>query len=133
MPQIFASASSAPLTDFFAAFWKVLDGRALSSLQPSATSAAFLSSLLECMVFLIKRVRNDFKNGRANVLLGVDVDISVDALTRDLACSQFRTVWENLVDRGTLRVEPRAAARLVAHSLISLNEIDAGGPIILSI
>ena len=85
------------------------------------------------MVFLIKRVRNDIKNGRANLPLGVDADTGVDAMTRDLACSQFRTVWENLAERETLKVEPRAAARLVARAFISLNEVDPGELTILPI
>ncbi|KAF5370318.1 hypothetical protein D9758_006910 [Tetrapyrgos nigripes] len=50
---------SNPLMDLFTSFWAAIDGRALSSLQRSAASSAFLSSLLECMVFLIRRVWRD--------------------------------------------------------------------------
>ncbi|KAJ7584094.1 hypothetical protein C8J56DRAFT_1005201 [Mycena floridula] len=46
-----------PLSHFFTSFWAAIDGRALSSLQRAATTSAFLSSLLECMVFLVRRIQ----------------------------------------------------------------------------
>jgi hypothetical protein len=45
------------LTHLFDTFWNVLDTRVLSGLPThcSPTSAVFLSVLLECLVFLVKR------------------------------------------------------------------------------
>ncbi|KAF8056637.1 hypothetical protein FPV67DRAFT_646018 [Lyophyllum atratum] len=119
--SIMASPSSQdPLADLFTSFWNALDSRALSSLQRSATSSAFLSSLFECLVFLIKRVRNDAGNGHGPALLGSG---NADDVLRGLVRGQFGKVWTHLADK-TLKVEQRAAARLVAQTLLSLSEID---------
>ncbi|KAF5380135.1 hypothetical protein D9615_006188 [Tricholomella constricta] len=115
------SPTTTPLADLFASFWDVLDSRALSSLQRSATSTAFLSSLLECMVFLIKRVRNDARSEHESTVIGENVDELVQNIIRE----QFGKVWTHLVEK-TLKVEQRAAARLVAQTLLSLNQIDTG-------
>ncbi|KAG6916946.1 hypothetical protein DXG01_004633 [Tephrocybe rancida] len=94
--SILASSPSAPpLDDLFNSFWKVLDGRALSSLQRSATSAAFLSSLFECIVFLIKRTRSDSQNGQSHNLLGVG---NTNELTENLVREQFGMVWSFLAE-----------------------------------
>ncbi|KAG5637584.1 hypothetical protein H0H81_004035 [Sphagnurus paluster] len=115
--------STLPLDDLFASFWKVLDSRALSSLRRSATSAAFLSSLFESMIFLIKRLRHNEKSD--NVSFVVSASGSVDDVVRNIACDQIGKVWAHLAEK-TLKVEQRAAARLVAQTLLSLDEIDAG-------
>ncbi|GLB39355.1 putative ring finger [Lyophyllum shimeji] len=120
--SILASSSpTSPLADFFSSFWSALDSRALSSLQRSATSLAFLSSLLECMVFLVKRVRNDGKN-HERVLTGSE---DVDDFVRSLVREQHGKVWAHLADK-TLKVERRAAARAVAQTLLALHDIDTG-------
>ncbi|KAG5352362.1 hypothetical protein C0989_002683 [Termitomyces sp. Mn162] len=132
-----SSPTTPPLEALFTAFWQVLSSRALSSLQRAATSAAFLSSLLECMVFLVKRVRNNATpqaaqidqapptntpTATATVLLGPG---SADELTSYLAKEQIGKVWTCLVE-GELKVEHRAAARVVAQTLIELKQVQMG-------
>ncbi|KAG5641970.1 hypothetical protein DXG03_003844 [Asterophora parasitica] len=116
---LITSPSTIPLADLFTAFWDVLASRALSSLQRSATSTAFLSSLFECMIFLIKRVRNDARSDNAHCIFDGNLDDFVQNIVRE----QFGKVYVNLVGK-TLKVESRGAARLVAQTLLSLNEID---------
>ncbi|KAG6805851.1 hypothetical protein H0H93_003962, partial [Arthromyces matolae] len=72
------------------------------------------------MVFLIKRVRNDAQNGQISVLSGSG---PVEELTVRLLNEQFSKVWMHLED-GSLKVEHRAAARLVAHTLLDLKDVD---------
>ncbi|RDB18704.1 E3 ubiquitin-protein ligase listerin [Hypsizygus marmoreus] len=121
IPSSIISSTKAPrpLNELFDAFWKVLDGRALSSLQRSATSAAFMGAMFECMVLLIKRARND----SGALLLGSSGD-GADAVVRELAIDQVRKAW-TLLEAKSLKVEGRAAARLMAQTLGSLNAIDA--------
>jgi len=148
-PATTPQARPTPLTYLFDAFWKALDGRALafSSLQRSATSAAFLASLFECMVFLIKRVLGDkrvhgvlvLESGKPGpepseprrLAEAEENHRDQDAVTEDVVEERVRgfvraqvgSVWEASVAK-TLRVEQRAAARLVGQMLMSLNEVD---------
>ncbi|KAF9458921.1 hypothetical protein BDZ94DRAFT_1068633 [Collybia nuda] len=116
-----SSGPMPPLANMFASFWKVLDGRALSSLQRSATSAAFLSALFECILFLVKRVRGHTQS-RA-ILFGSEVSSDAVQETQQFVNEQVIKVWEELANKR-LRVEQRAAARLMAQTLLSLHEID---------
>lgn len=75
------------------------------------------------MIFLSKRLLNDSKSEHMS-LVGSS---NADQLVKNLVCEQTRRVWETLAAQ-TLKVEPRAAARLVAQTLISLFDIDAGMP-----
>lgn len=106
-----------PLSSFFTCFWAALDGRALSSLHRIASSAAFLSSLLECTVFLIKRIRND--GARSNEGNSQLEGTSPETIVRE----QFSRVWVELTT-GKLKVEERAAARLLAQTLEALYALD---------
>lgn len=113
-----------PLSEFFNAFWEAVDSRALSALHRVAASAAFLSSLLECTVFLIKRMRNDgarFPAGSAT-LEGASSPVE-SASGTSLIQSQFSRVWEELAS-GKLKVEQRAAARLMAQTFEGLYALD---------
>jgi hypothetical protein len=133
-----------PLTRLFNALWKVLDTRVLSGLPAhrSAASAAFLSALLECLVFLAKRVLSG--EGHAALVLACDNIPSIrensegggvgnEGRVREglggVVREQMSKVWDVLaVDSKAvgLRVEQRAAARLVEHTLVTLYEIDQG-------
>lgn len=104
--QILASATP-PLSQFFSAFWEAVESRALSSLHRVAASAAFLSSLLESVVFLVKRIRS----------ASIDKDPSV------LVREQFSAVWEHLSSQK-VKVGERAAARLLAQILEALAGVD---------
>ncbi|TFK41660.1 hypothetical protein BDQ12DRAFT_678315 [Crucibulum laeve] len=123
--SILASSTStiSPLIEFFTSFWAAIDGRALSSLKRSATSAAFLSSLLECMIFLIKRLRRDESRSPSSES---DLAAATSTPTQEahtLVQEQFARLWEEL-STYKLKVEDRAAARLMGQTLDSLYDID---------
>ncbi|KAI0273234.1 hypothetical protein BGY98DRAFT_998534 [Russula aff. rugulosa BPL654] len=111
------SDSGVPASPFFSSFWAAVDGRALSALDRTAASAAFLSSLLECTAFMVQRVRNA-REKAGNSGYGVDAEM-------ELVRAQYLRVWEECTSRK-LRVEEKVAGELVAKSLVRLNEIDSG-------
>lgn len=114
--SIFASTSSvSPLTDFFTSFWAAIDGRALSGLNRAKASGAFLESLYECMVFLLRRVHRDA--GHASLLLGTEV--KMDELVEDQLVKTFKA----LEDR-TLKLEEKNLCDTVAKTLVSLEDIN---------
>ena len=118
VPQILLhSDSGVPASPFFSSFWAAVDGRALSALDRTAASAAFLSSLLECTIFMVQRVRNA-REKAGNSGYGVDAEM-------ELVRAQYSRVWEECTSRK-LRVEEKVAGELVAKSLVRLNEIDSG-------
>jgi E3 ubiquitin-protein ligase listerin len=110
------SDSGVPASPFFSSFWAAVDGRALSALDRNAASAAFLSSLLECTAFVVRRVRNA-REKVGNSGYGENAE-------KELVCAQYSRVWEECTSRR-LRVE-KVAGELVAKSLVRLNEINAG-------
>lgn len=110
------SDSSHPLSQFFASFWAAIDARALTSLHRVAASAAFLSSLLECIVFLIKQLWN---NGSRTGDVSSSAGNVVETIIRD----QFSLIWEQASSKK-LKVEERAAARLLVQTLESLFATD---------
>ena len=123
---------TSPLSEFFTSFWAAVDSRALSTLHRSVTSAAFLSSLLECMVFLIKRIRSNhsrrpdpdqFSTSTATTSdLGRPL-LSISEATGLLVKDQYSRIWHKL-DSRRLRVEQRAAARLLGKNMEDLKSID---------
>jgi hypothetical protein len=118
IPQILLhSDSGVPASPFFSSFWAAVDGRALSALDRTAASAAFLSSLLECTAFMVRRVRNA-REKAGNSGYGEDAE-------KELVRAQYSKVWEECTSRR-LRVEEKVAGELVAKSLVRLNEIDEG-------
>lgn len=117
-----------PLSYFFTSFWAAIDGRALSSLDRAATSAAFLSSLLECTAFLARRLRND--TGDHAVLVtdigneDTDQVSGIHGASR-LVGQQFSRVWNELAGHR-LKVQLADAGKLMAQTLASLQRIDEG-------
>lgn len=65
------------------------------------------------MVLLVKRIQNDNARGISDS----------DRYSEDFVREQFARIWDNLVS-GTLKVEDRAASRLLAQTLESLLSID---------
>lgn len=110
------SDSGISASPFFSSFWAAVDGRALSALDRTTKSAAFLSALLECIVFVVRRVRS--AREEVDNEYGGDAE---EALVRD----QYTKVWEECTSRR-LRVEEGTAAELMAKSLVRLNAIDTG-------
>lgn len=121
---IASSGVKSPLEDLFTSLWAALDGRALSSLHRFVTSAAFLSALLECVVFMARR---SVLGARRTEGSTPDPDDISDATkeARSLVREQFGKVWQE-IKGGRLKVEERAAARLVAQNLDALKKVDLG-------
>lgn len=116
-PQILLySDSDIPASPFFSSFWAAVDGRAFSALDRTSKSAAFLAALLECLVFIVRRVRSAREE--------VDSMYREDA-EKVLVCEQYTRVWEACTSRR-LRVEEGVAGELIAKSLSRLNAIDEG-------
>jgi len=116
-PQfLLQSDSGIPASPFFSSFWAAVDGRALSALDRTAASAAFLSALLECTAFVVRRVRSA-RDKAGNNVYG-------EGAERELVHGQYARVWEESTSKR-LKVEG-TAGESVAKSLVRLNEIDAG-------
>jgi hypothetical protein len=119
-PQILLySDSGIPASPFFSSFWAAIDGRALSALDRTSKSAAFLTALLECLVFMVRRV--------SSAREGVDSGYREDA-EKALVCEQYTKVWNACTSRR-LRVEEGVAGELIAKSLSRLNVVDEGNHI----
>ncbi|KAL0570451.1 hypothetical protein V5O48_011508 [Marasmius crinis-equi] len=116
--EILTSTPSHSLDDFFEAFWAAVDGRALSSLQRAAASEGFLSALLECLVFLVRR------NQRASLFPEAS---NAEEAVKGLIRGQLERVWAELV-KGTsgLKVEGRVAGGLLCRTFGELEKIDEG-------
>ncbi|KAF8899801.1 hypothetical protein CPB84DRAFT_1780009 [Gymnopilus junonius] len=125
-PILNSSILDSPLAEFFTSFWSAVEGRALSSLHRVAASTAFLSSLLECLVFLIKRLHsNSLRTSIPETEGGQSVQstsLGGQAPSEALVREQLSLVWEQLSSKK-LKVEERAAARILARSLESLSGI----------
>ncbi|KAG1779464.1 hypothetical protein EV702DRAFT_1178536 [Suillus placidus] len=122
-----SSRTGMPLDDFFTSFWAAIDGRALSSLERKVPSASFLSSLLECLVFFLRRLLSGSQDHVA--LSGSVSDGLVPKSTRlqdvadELVRSQFTRIWEELKARR-LRTDENDVGKLMASSLLSLHRIN---------
>jgi hypothetical protein len=119
-----------PLDDFFTSFWAAIDGRALSSLERKAPSASFLSSLLECLAFFLRRLLSGSQDHRAlsrSFSDGVEpCSTDLQEVADQLVRSQFTRTWEELKARR-LRTDENDAGKLIASSLLSLYRINIGG------
>ncbi|KAJ8454647.1 hypothetical protein ONZ45_g19221 [Pleurotus djamor] len=122
---VMAAGSSTPLADLCTSFWAAVDGRALSSLQRTAASAAFLSALLECLVFLTKRVYG--KPEEVAILIGTSDSDSRAASQSErfiaMVSAQFTKVLGDVLDK-TLKVQVNTTGQHLAHHLSSLRKIN---------
>jgi E3 ubiquitin-protein ligase listerin len=110
----------------FESFWAAIDGNALSGLDRTAASAAFLSSLLECVVFMIRRLLGD----HGKLLLSDDQTDTSEA-AQELVKEQVKLAWEAL-STGRLKLEPDVAAAALSKTLIELQAINDGTAVYLS-
>ncbi|KAJ3553232.1 hypothetical protein NM688_g3725 [Phlebia brevispora] len=109
IPSSIMASIPTPIQTLFTSFWAAVDGRALSGLDRTTASAAFLSSLLECTRFIARRLLGE--NGA--VLLGADASISQRDGARELVQEQTKRAWEELCS-GRLKVEDEVAADSLA-------------------
>ena len=125
-----ASAESyqilAPVTEFFASFWAALDGRALTSLDRTAANAAFLSSLLECTLFLVRRLWNDKEEHATLLLSEKEEGLDGPEGAKWLVGEQFKRVWEELLRGDRLKVHMGVGGKAVGRGLLGLEKIDSG-------
>ncbi|KAF5340217.1 hypothetical protein D9611_007972 [Ephemerocybe angulata] len=126
-PSILASSSSTPLEDLFSSFWAALDGRALSSLNRMASAAAFLSSLLECMVLILKRVLSLSSSTSPEVLTKLlttsEGELDVGTFSKKIVTDQMKKVWDEAVE-GKLKIAEKELAKSIMKTIESLKEID---------
>ncbi|OCH91295.1 hypothetical protein OBBRIDRAFT_887096 [Obba rivulosa] len=126
--SIIASSSSTPIADILASFWAAVDGRALSSLDRTAASAAFLSSLSECLVFLIRRILKSTPVDTALLMSGSPAGRAAEAsapseFSAKLLEEQVMRVWEEL-SSGRLKVDGKVAGVNLAQFFKSLLQLD---------
>lgn len=105
--QILFSSSEDAISPLFTAFWAAVDGRALTSLHRTAAAAAFLSALLECTIFLIKRIQI--------LREGTQLTVDENGLLKEL----FSRVWVELSEQK-LKLEDRTVAKIIPQVLGSL-------------
>ncbi|CDO70174.1 hypothetical protein BN946_scf184774.g2 [Trametes cinnabarina] len=123
-PSIIASSSAHPLEDIFTSFWAAIDARVLNSLDRAAASAAFLSSVLEALVFFVRRLLNSPESDAASLLAGSNPSESIDLViaTEGVVKDQISRTWEEL-SSGRLKVAGREAGGLLARTLSSLYKL----------
>ena len=106
------------MKDLFASFWAALDGRALSALDRTAASAAFLSSLLECLIFICRRWTHTVSEEKT--LLFSDEDT-----VRRFVHEQVQNVWLGLKEER-LKVDGSTAGILLVRTVIGFQSVDGG-------
>ena len=96
--QIIAASSVQPLEDIFTSFWAAVDARVLNSLDRVAASTTFLSSLLECLVFLVRRVLIASPEEALSLLHGnlADTAANVESAVKSILQEQTKRTWEEL-------------------------------------
>lgn len=114
------NGSPAPLKELFTSFWAALDGRALSALDRTSASSAFLSSVLESLVFLARRLGASAVHDRARLVPGEN-----GRGTQELVREQVRIAWDELRS-GRLRVVGSTVGALFVRTLGTLYALDAG-------
>lgn len=117
-------SSSHPLEDLFTSLWAAADARVLNSLDRIAASTAFLTSLLECLTFITRRVLNSEPDEAAGLVFGPDKpeDGDIEAAAKKLLGGQFMRAWDEL-SSGNLKVPGKSAGDELAKSLTSLYKL----------
>ncbi|KAI0371298.1 hypothetical protein BV20DRAFT_1035310 [Pilatotrama ljubarskyi] len=123
-PSLIASSSDHPLEELFTSFWAAVDARVLNSLDRVAASAAFLSSILESLVFFMRRLISASKEEAASLLHGHGhvQDTDADEATKGLLRDQIARTWEEL-SSGRLKVRGQDAGCSLARTLSSLYKL----------
>lgn len=125
--QIIAASSVQPLEDIFTSFWAAVDARVLNSLDRVAASTTFLSSLLECLVFLVRRVLIASPEEARSLLHGNigDTVANVESAVKSILQEQTKRTWEEL-SSGRLKVEGKDAGGELAKTLGTLHKLRTG-------
>ncbi|KAI0824805.1 hypothetical protein BC628DRAFT_1321461 [Trametes gibbosa] len=122
-PSIIAS-SPYPLEELFMSFWAAVDARVLNSLDRIAASAAFLSSVLESLVFFARRLSNVSKDVAETLLVDRNEtqQSDVDARLKTFLGDQMVRAWEE-VSSGRLKVRGTDAGDALARTFTSLHRV----------
>ncbi|KAI0646534.1 hypothetical protein C8Q79DRAFT_910042 [Trametes meyenii] len=123
-PSIIAASSAHPLEDLFTSFWAAVDARVLNSLDRVAASAAFLSAVLESLVFFVRRLLTA-SPGQAVSLVngqGEAQTPDADAAVKWLVQNQISRTWEE-ASSGRLKVKGKDTAAFIARTLRSLYKL----------
>ena len=103
--------TTSELDHVFEHFWAALDQPIVSQTRNPSVSKAFLSSLLECLVFLISKLHKE---------------PSIDDFDKDacrLASDQSLKFWENYAFFD-LHNSPQVIAKLLAESILRLGRLN---------
>lgn len=117
--QILATVPT-PVDTLFSSFWAAVDGRALSGLDRLAASAAFLSSLFECMIFVIRRLNSE--QGKPLLVEGQEDGRQA---ARELVKEQTKRCWEE-ISSERLKLDQSDAASALTKTFTMLQQIDEG-------
>ncbi|KAG8853750.1 hypothetical protein FRB96_008004 [Tulasnella sp. 330] len=115
------------LDRLFISLWAAVDGRALGSLERPQNSAAFLSSLLECLILILNRLAKSPPSqplGTApSSAIGNNSNPSHPGLAEAIVLQQLEEVCSSLIT-GRLRTKPESAGEELAKALIRLEGFD---------
>ncbi|KAF9075216.1 hypothetical protein BDP27DRAFT_38333 [Rhodocollybia butyracea] len=135
-PFSLSSESTIPFANLFSAFWAVMESgspadssdnfpnhsRIFAGVRASKASQAFIEAVLECTVFLIRRVVSQSQRGELEIT-GSNLDIFVR--------TQMESVWANCVGVGIrrkLQVPPHVLGSAFGRALRGLRSFqEAGG------
>ncbi|KZS97217.1 hypothetical protein SISNIDRAFT_482151 [Sistotremastrum niveocremeum HHB9708] len=111
LPSRILPLQSEDLRSLFTSFWAAIDGRALNTLNRVTISAAFLSALLECVLFIVAKIRRQ--------------EGSHNAACTELIAEQFDRMWSELTSRR-LKVNADQAGQEIAKALLTLQDLNEG-------
>ncbi|KAH9941137.1 uncharacterized protein BXZ73DRAFT_75106 [Epithele typhae] len=120
---IIALSSEHPLEVLFASFWSAVDARVLNSLDRVAASAAFLSSLLECLVFVTRRIINSQEDEAVSLIRSQsDQQVLREEAVNSFVREQIKHFWEDFTS-GTLKVSAKKAGTELGKTFITLHKL----------
>ena len=99
----------------------------LNSLDRIAASTAFLASVLESLVFVVRRVISAPEDESASLIRGkaVEEHPNIDAAAKALIQDQVKRAWEEL-SSGRLKVEGEIAGAELAKTFAALHRLRPG-------
>ena len=99
----------------------------LNSLDRVAASTAFLASVLESLVFVVRRVISAPEDEAASLIRGkaIEEHPNIDAAVKALIQDQVKRAWEEL-SSGRLKVEGETAGAELAKTFAALYRLRPG-------
>ncbi|EJF63887.1 hypothetical protein DICSQDRAFT_145362 [Dichomitus squalens LYAD-421 SS1] len=125
--SIVSPSSERPLEDLFVSFWAAVDARVLNSLDRVAASTAFFASVLESLVFVVRRVVSAPADEAISLIHGTAAESqspNVDAAVKTLIQDQIKRAWQEL-SSGRLKVKGASAGTELAKTFAALYRLRA--------